>query len=108
MKGIVADFAKGELDLQVPQNVDLSLTGILKLIPGLENTIASLPQTIQDIGSTRLHQLYFVPKTKELQLMGSLTSLTIIPDFLNLQNIEFEFSGILGKDSRVRICEIQR
>ena len=107
VKGIVADFAKGKLDLQVPQNVDLSLTGILKLIPGLENTIASLPQTIQDIGSTRLHQLYFVPKTKELQLMGSLTSLAIIPDFLTLQNIEFEFSGILGKDSRVEFVRFR-
>ena len=100
-KGIVADFAKGTLDLQVPKSVDLSLISILELIPGLQHTIDSLPQTIRDIGSTKLHKLYFVPTTKEFQLMGSLDSLAVIPDFLTLRNIEFEFSGIIGKGSRV-------
>lgn len=100
-KGIVADFANSELDLEVPDSVDLSLTGILELIPGLQDMIDSLPQTIQDIGSTRLTSLYFLPTTKEFELSGSLESLAIIPDFLTLNNIEFEFAGVIGSNSKV-------
>ena len=106
-KGIIADFGKGELDLQVPDSVDLSLTGILQLIPGLQNLFDSLPQTIRDIGSTRLHNLYFIPTTKELQLMGSLESLAIIPNFLSLSKIEFEFSGVIGRDSKVEFVKFK-
>ena len=107
VKGIIADFAKGELDLQVPKTVDLSLTSILTLIPGLQGLIDSLPQTIRDIGGTKLHKLYFVPSTKELQLTGSLDSLGIIPNFLSLQNIQFEFSGIIGKRSQVKFMKFR-
>ena len=107
VKGIIADFAKGELDLLVPKTVDLSLTSILTLIPGLQGLIDSLPQTIRDIGGTTLHKLYFVPSTKELQLTGSLDSLGIIPNFLSLQNIQFEFSGIIGKRSQVKFMKFK-
>ena len=97
VEGIVADFAKGELDLQVPESVDLSLSKILQLIPGVQDVMNTLPQTLQDIASTRLHQLYFKPSTKVLELSGSLDSLAIVPDFLTLRNIAFEFSGIIGR-----------
>ena len=107
VEGIVADFAKGELDLEVPNSVDLSLIGILELIPGLQGMIDSLPQTIQDIGSTKLHKLYFVPSTSELQLKGSLDSLAIIPDFLSLQNIDFEFAGTIGSNSSVEFVKFK-
>ena len=107
VKGIVADFAKGELDLRVPKTVDLSLTSVLTQIPGLQGLIDSLPQTIRDIGQTKLHKLYFVPSTKELQLTGSLDSLAIIPNFLSLQNIKFEFSGTIGKGSRVEFVKFK-
>ena len=103
VKGIVADFTRGELDLQVPSNVDLSLASILRLFPGLESLIASLPQTIQDIGSTKLSNLFFVPKTTRLEFKGSLDSLTIIPEFLRLENIEFQFATIIGQNSRVEL-----
>ena len=106
-KGIVADFAKGELNLQVPKNVDLSLINVLQQIPGLQGVINSLPQTIRDIGSTRLHKLYFNPATKELQLAGSLDSLAIIPNFLSLQKITFEFAGTIGKDSKVKFVRFK-
>ena len=107
VEGIVADFAKGELDLEVPDSVDLSLIGILELIPGLQGMIDSLPQTIQDIGSTKLHKLYFVPTTSELQLRGSLDSLAIVPDFLSLQNIDFEFAGTIGRDTAVEFVKFK-
>ena len=107
VKGIIADFAKGELDLQVPKTVDLSLTYVLTLIPGLQGLMESLPQTIQDIGQTNLNKLYFVPSTKELQLTGSLDSLAIIPNFLSLQNIQFEFSGIIGKRSQLKFVKFK-
>ena len=107
VEGIVADFAKGELDLEVPNSVDLSLIGILELIPGLQGMIDSLPQTIQDIGSTKLHKLYFVPSTSELQLRGSLDSLAIVPDFLSLQNIDFEFAGTIGRDTAVDFVKLK-
>ena len=41
VKGIVADSANGELDLQVPKTVDLSLINVLKQIPGLQDLIDS-------------------------------------------------------------------
>ena len=106
-KGIVADFAKGELNLQVPKTVDLSLVNVLQQIPGLQGVINSLPQTIRDIGSTKLHKLYFNPATKELQLAGSLDSLAIIPNFLSLQKITFEFAGTIGKDSKVKFVRFK-
>ena len=107
VEGIVADFAKGELDLEVPDSVDLSLIGILELIPGLQGMIDSLPQTIQDIGSTKLHKLYFVPTTNELQVRGSLDSLAIIPDFLSLQNIDFEFAGTIAINYSVEFVKFK-
>ena len=107
VKGIVADFAKGKLDLQVPKTVELSLTSVLTQIPGLQGVIDSLPQTIRDIGNTKLHQLYFVTSTKDLKLVGSLDSLAIIPNFLSLQNIEFEFTGTIGKGSQVKYVKFK-
>ena len=107
VKGIVADFAKGELDLEVPDDIDLSLTAILELIPGLQATIDSLPQTIRDIGSTKLHKLYFSPTTNELELRGSLNSLAIIPNFLSLQNIDFEFAGTIGRNGSVEFVKFR-
>ena len=106
VKGIVADFAKGELNLHVPKTVDLSLINILS-VTGLQGVIDSLPRTIRDIGSTKLHKLYFAPSTKELQLTGSLESLTVIPNFLTLQNITFDFAGTIGKDSQVKFAKLK-
>ena len=106
VKGIVADFAKGELNLHVPKTIDLSLINILS-VTDLKSVIDSLPRTIRDIGSTKLHKLYFVPSTKELQLTGSLESLTIIPNFLTLQNITFDFAGTIGNDSQVKFAKLK-
>ena len=105
-KGIVGNFAKGELNLHTPKTVDLSLINILS-VTGLQVVIDSLPRTIRDIGSTKLHKLYFVPSTKELQLTGSLKSLAIIPNFLSLQNIEVEFAGTIGKNSEVKFAKFK-
>ena len=107
VKGIVANFANGKLDLQVPKTVNLSMTSVLTLIPGLQHIIDSLPQTIQDIDSTKLHQLYFVTFTKQLTLVGSLNSLSIIPNFLSLQNIEFEFTATIGTHSQVKYVKFK-
>ena len=107
VKGIIADFAKGELDLEVPDNVDLSLTDVIQQIPGLKDAINSLPRSIRDIGSTKLHKLYFTPNTNELQLRGSLDSLAVIPDFLSLQNIDCELTGAIGRVSVVKFMKFK-
>ena len=107
VKGVVADFAEGKLDLQVPKTENLSLTTVLTQTPGLKGVIDSLPKSIQDIGNTKLHQLDFSTSTKELKLVGSLNSLSIIPNFLSLQNIEFEFEGTIGKDSHVKFVKFK-
>ena len=101
VKVIAANFIKDELNLQVPDSVDLSITDIVQVIPGFQNLINSLPTTIQSIGGTRLSKLYFIPTTKEFQIIGSLDSLEIIPSLLSLKNIELGFSGIIGKGSKV-------
>ena len=102
VKGMVADFSKGQLDIRVPRGVDLSLTKMLEQLPGLENLIDSLPQTLRDIGSTNLNTVTFIPQTKRFQLKGSLESLTVIPELLKLRNIEFEFDIIFDKNTRVK------
>ena len=107
VKGIIADFAKGELDLQVPDSVELSLSKVLQVLPGVENVINSLPQTLQDIASTRLHKLYFKPSTNDLEVVGSLDSLVIVPDFLSMRNIAFEFSGRIGKNAKVSLVSFK-
>ena len=106
-KGIVADFAEGKLYLQVPKTVNLSLSTILTQIAGLKQVIDSLPRSLRDIGNTILHQLYFCTSTEELKLVGSLNSLSIIPHFLSLQNIEFEFEGSIGKGSNVKFMKFK-
>ena len=95
-KGVVADFANKELELTVPDTVELSMANILKAIPGIDSVIDKLPSTFQDITSTRLQTLYYVPASKKLQFSGSLKSLRIVPDLLTLTDIEFEMSGVIG------------
>ena len=107
VKGIIADFAKGELDLQVPDSVELSLSKVLQVLPGVENVINSLPQTLRDITSTRLRKLYFKPSTNDLEVVGSLDSLVIVPDFLSMRNIAFEFSGRIGKNAKVSLVSFK-
>ena len=107
VKGIIADFAKGELDLQVPESDDLSLSKVFQLIPGIQNVISSLPQTLQDIARTRLSKLYFKPSTNEVELVGSLDSLAIVPNFLSMRNIAFEFSGTIGRNAKVSLVSFK-
>ena len=107
VEGIVAEFAKGELNLQVPESVYLSLSKVLQLIPGVQDVLNTLPPTLQDIASTRIHKLYFKPITNVLELSGSLDSLEIVPEFLTLQNIAFEFSGIIGEDAQVNFVKFK-
>ena len=107
VKGLIADFASGKLDIQVPNGVTLSLTTILGQIPEVQTMIDSLPQPIQQIGSTQLSKLIFVPKTREFQLAGSLASLTIVPNLLSLNNIQFDFSVILGKGAQVQFVKFR-
>ena len=107
VKGIIADFTEGELDLQVPESADLSLSKVSQLIPGMQSVISSLPQTLQDIASTRLSKLYFKPSTKKLTLVGSLDSLSIIPDFLSMRNVALKFSETIGKNAKVSLVSFK-
>ena len=107
VKGLIADFAKGELDLQVPDSVELSVSKVLQVLPGVENVINTLPQTLRDIASTRLRKLYFKPSTNDLEVVGSLDSLVIVPDFLSMRNIAFEFSGRIGKNAKVSLVSFK-
>ena len=103
-KGIIADYVKGELSLNVPDSVELSLVNILKQIPGVKEVINDLPTTLQELGSARLHQIIFIPSTQALDLTGSLKTLTIVPNFLSLKNIRFSFSGIIGANSTIKFA----
>ena len=107
VRGIIADYAEGELDLSVPDSVELSLSNILKLIPGVQEVINGLPSTLQELASARMHKIFFRPSTRELQLSGSLTSLTIVPDILSLKNIAFEFSGVVGTNPKVKFASFK-
>ena len=107
VKGIIADYARGDLELNVPTSVDLSVTTIIKLIPGLKEVIDNLPSTLREIGSAKLHKLIFSPSTKKLQVSGSLKSLTIVPGFLSLNNMEVEFSGTIGTKGAVKFARFK-
>ena len=106
-KGLIADFASGKLNLQVPNGIDLSLDTLLGQIPELNTMISSLPQPIQQIGSTKLSKLMFAPTTREFQLAGSLASLTIVPNLLGLSNIQFDFSVIIGNGAQVQFVKFK-
>ena len=106
-RGVLAGYADGELELRVPDTAELSLSNILKLIPGLQEVIKDLPSTLRDLASARMHKIFFRPGTKELQLSGSLTSLTIVPDILSLRNIAFEFSGVVGTNPKVKLASFK-
>ena len=107
IQGVIADFKKGELKLSVPNSVHLFLSNILKLIPGVQQVISSLPPTLRDIVRARIYSIIFIANTKELQFSGSLASLTIVPDFLTLRNIAFEFSGVVGANPRVKFANFK-
>ena len=104
VKGLVADFASGELKLKVPDGIDLSLDTLLGQIPELRTLVDSLPQPIQQIGSTKLSKLIFSPTTREFQLAGSLESLTIVPNIFSLNNILFDLSVVLGNGAQVKFA----
>ena len=106
-KGMVADFANKELEITVPDSVELSIANILKVIPGVDSVMEKLPSTFQDIAKTRLHRLYYVPASKTLQFSGSLKSLRIIPDVLTLTDIKFEMSGVIGDKPAVESVQFK-
>ena len=106
-KGMVADFANKELEITVPDSVELSIANILKVIPGVDSVMEKLPSTFQDITKTRLHRLYYVPASKTLQFSGSLKSLRIIPDVLTLTDIKFEMSGVIGDKPAVESVQFK-
>ena len=107
VKGIIANYMKGELSLNVPDSVELSLANILKQIPGVQEVINDLPTTLRELGSARLHRIIFSPSTRALDLTGSLKTLTIVPNFLSLQNIRFSFSGIIGANSTIKFASFR-
>ena len=101
VKGVVAKFAQGELNLQVPKSASFTLSKVLQLIRGMSGLINSLPATIRNILNTRIHKLYFKPNTKEFEFSGSLDSLSIVPNILTLEDIAFEFSGVIGNNPKI-------
>ena len=107
VRGIIAYFTNNELELVVPDTAILSLSSIFKLIPGVQDVVNQLPSTLRDIASTRIHRIFYRPTARELQLSGSLESLTIIPSLLNLKNIDFEFSGVIGSKSTVNFARFK-
>ena len=107
VRGLIAYFTNNELELVVPDTAILSLSSIFKLIPGVQDVVNQLPSTLRDIASTRIHRIFYRPTARELQLSGSLESLTIIPSLLSLKNIEFEFSGVIGSKSTVNFARFK-
>ena len=100
-RGVIANYIRGELDLHIPDTVELHLSRVLQLLPNLENAISSLPQIIQDISSMTVSELLYVPIKEELQVNGNLDTLTIIPDFLTLQQSEYTLRGMIGRKSAI-------
>ena len=107
VQGVIANYENGELELSVPNTVELSLSNVIKLIPGLQEVVSNLPLTLQDVTSGKVHKIFFSPSTREVQLSGSLTTLTIVPDFLNLQNVAFEISGTIGTNTTIHLAKFK-
>ena len=107
VRGLVADFANGELNLKVPSGIDLSLTTVLGVIPEIKTIIGSLPPPIQGIGTTKLSKLHFIPATRELMVSGSLATLTLLPGVLSLNNIQFDFSATIGSGAKVKFVRFK-
>ena len=104
VRGIIADYAEGELHLSVPVSAELTMSDVSTQIPGVQEVIKYLPLTLQDLYKARVHKILFNPSTEELQLTGIVTSLIIVPDFLSLHFVHFELSEIISAKPRVKFA----
>ena len=93
--GIKVIFQEGVLDFEVPDQVSLTIGGLLSEIPGLNTVVMALPSPISDLLSTTCETMTFLPETSTLTVAAKLDQLTIIPNIMEVNNLQVDFVTVL-------------
>ena len=107
VKGIVANFAEGKLELQAPNSDQLSLGKILQLLPNFKQAIETLPQVLQDIATTTVDILEYRPRTDEIELEGNIKSIVIISNVLVVKDCKYSLLATIGKNLSLKFASFK-
>ena len=94
--GIEVTYAESILDIKVPDGKILSLQALLSQIPSLYDALKKIPSPLSDLLACELRALRIDPKSKTLSLTAKFAQFTIIPNILQIQNLEISFTAILS------------
>ena len=107
VRGVMANFAEGKLELQAPNSGQLSLGKILQILPNFKQTIETLPQVLQDIATTTVGILEYRPRTDEIELEGNIRSIVIIPNVLDVKDCKYSLLVTIGKNSSLKFASFK-
>ena len=107
VRGIMANFAEGKLELQIPDSGQLPLGKILKLLPNFKQAIETLPQVLQDIANAVVGILEYRPRTDEIEVEGNIKSIVIIPNVLVVKDSKYSLLSTIGKNSSLKFASFK-
>ena len=107
VRGIMANFAEGKLELQAPNSGQLSLGKILQLLPNFKQAIETLPQVLQDIATTTVDILEYRPRTDEIELEGNIKSIVIISNVLVVKDCKYSLLATIGKNLSLKFASFK-
>ena len=105
VKGAVAEFYNGMLAFQLPESVDFSLQNLASEIPGISDALQALPPQISSILSAKISSFAFNSTSKDLTIMASLNTLTLVSGFLSISDISLYYDGRLDKTLTTRTLD---
>ena len=94
--GIEVTYAESILDIKVPDDKILSLQALLSQIPSLNDAMQKIPSPLSNLLACELRALRIDPTSKTLSLTAKFAKFTIIPNILQIQNLEISFTAILS------------
>ena len=94
--GIEVTYAQNLLDFKVPSDVSLSLEKLLSEIPSMSAAVKSLPSPLSDLLACNLVAIRFDPPSKTLSVAAKFTQITIIPNILQVRNLDISLVAILS------------
>ena len=99
---ISAAFSLNKFSFKVPKASSLSVKQLLDQVPNLSN-LNSLPPIVTKVLNSQLSGFNYDPQTKQLDLALMLPSLTVVPNMLNLANVNFMLSATIGQSPSIQM-----
>jgi len=94
--GIEVTYAQNLLDFKVPSDVSLSLEKLLSQIPSISTVVKGLPSPLSDLLACNLVAIRFDPPSKTLSVAAKFAQITIIPNILQVRNLDISLVAILS------------